>query len=88
MSLEARKHRAEARHFIAVQECDDLGELLIRAKNYAERTSSTLPINQSRAIVASFVQAVRGEFKPPRQQRTAASNYAIQDFPADLLYME
>ena len=81
------KHRAEARFFIAEQECDDLGELLIRAQNHAERVSSTLPARQSRAHVASFVEAVRGEYQPPRQQRTASYS-APQDFPADLMFLE
>jgi hypothetical protein len=79
--------RSEARYFIAEQECDDLQELTIRAKHFAERVSSTLPTEQSRQFVASFVGAVRNEYEPPRQQRTAASNYT-QDFPADLLYFE
>jgi hypothetical protein len=81
------KHRAEARYFIAEQECDDLQELTIRAKHFAERVSSTLPAEQSRQFVASFVGAVRNEYEPPRQQRTAASNYT-QDFPAEFLYFE
>jgi hypothetical protein len=51
--------RPEARLFIAEQECDDLGELLIRAQHHAERVSSTLPARQSRTHVASFVEAVR-----------------------------
>lgn len=85
---EKARYRAEARHFIAEQECDDLRELTIRAKNYAEKVSSTLPANKSRAFVASFVEAVRGEYQPPRQKRTAASSYGVQDFPAELLYME
>jgi hypothetical protein len=57
------RHIAEARFFIAEQECDDLGELLIRAQNHAERVSSTLPARQSRAHVASFVEAVSHEFR-------------------------
>jgi hypothetical protein len=90
---EATKHlgmRSEARHFIAEQECDDLRELTIRAQNYAERTASILPASQYRAFVASFVGAVRDEY------RTAAKNYAHKtanrtastDFPAEFLYME
>lgn len=84
----AGKHRVEARYFIAEQECDDLRELTIRAKHFAERVSSTLPTSQSAKYVRSFVEAVRSEYKPPRQQRTAASNYNTQDFPADFLYLE
>ena len=66
--------RSEARHFIAEQECDDLRELTIRAKNYAEKVSSTLPANKSRAFVASFVEAVRGE------HRVAAGNYSMDHY--------
>jgi hypothetical protein len=80
--------RSEARYFIAEQECDDLRELTIRAQHFAERVSSTLPADQSRQFVTSFVGAVRNEYEPPRQQRTAASNYNTQDFPADLLFLE
>jgi hypothetical protein len=53
--------RAEARYFIAEQQCDDVRELLIRAKNQAERIASTLPVRQARAQVAFFVEAVRRE---------------------------
>lgn len=56
--------RPEARLFIAEQECDDLGELLIRAQNHAERVSSVLPARQSRAHVAAFVAAVREAAAP------------------------
>lgn len=80
--------RSEARHFIAEQECDDLGELMIRAKHFAERNSSTLTVRQASLFVRSFVEAVRNEYEPPRQQRTAASNYNTQDFPAEFLYFE
>ena len=71
---EKARYRAEARHFIAEQECDDLRELTIRAKNYAEKVSSTLPANKSRAFVASFVEAVRGE------HRVAAGNYSMDHY--------
>jgi hypothetical protein len=126
-------HVANARYFIAEQECDDLRELTIRAKNHAERISSTLSSRQSRAFVASFVQAVRHEAERsysyenyldyahrndlhPGDDMTAdryarehsvpnevADNYAMQygngkrksmrtasinDFPADLMYLE
>jgi hypothetical protein len=66
--------RSEARHFIAEQECDDLRELTIRAQNYAERTASSLPASQYRAFVASFVDAVRNEY------RVAARDYSYDHY--------
>lgn len=78
--------RSEARHFIAEQECDDLRELTIRAKHYAERTASILSVRESSAFVRSFVEAVRNEYKPPRRQRTASN--AVHDFPAELFFIE
>ena len=66
--------RSEARHFVAEQECDDLRELTIRAKNYAERTASTLPASQYRTFVASFVDAVRNEY------RVAARDYSYDHY--------
>lgn len=66
--------RAEARYFIAEQECDDLGELLIRARNHAERVASTLPARQAQTVVSSFVNAVSSEY------RTAARDYNIDHY--------
>jgi hypothetical protein len=90
--MERRKkgHRAEARHFIAEQECDDLRELTIRAKNYAERMASSLPASQHRVLVASFVDAVRGEYRAAAKNyaHKTASRTASTDFPAEFLYME
>jgi len=128
--------RPEARLFIAEQECDDLGELLIRAQWHAERVSSTLPARQSRTHVASFVEAVRHahrtaskslyELFPPRtmdddfdrsqnmyapdgstwdeydernegshrpagdgsKHKMSARTASLNDFPADLMYLE
>jgi len=116
--------RPEARFFIAEQECDDLGELLIRAQWHAERVTSTLPARQSRTHVASFVEAVRheaGDGVIPRQSRQeehelaqrfgggredhpsdywedcsacyskhkmSARTASLNDFPADLMYLE
>jgi hypothetical protein len=81
------KHRAEARYFIAEQECDDLRELTIRAQRHAERLSSTATPKASAAFVTSFVRAVRDEYQPPRQQRTA-SHATPQDFPAELIFLD
>jgi len=83
--------RSEARHFIAEQECDDLRELTIRAQNYAERTASTLPAPQHRAFVASFVGAVRDEYRSATKNyvhKTANRTASTTDFPASLLYFE
>jgi hypothetical protein len=82
--------RSEARHFIAEQECDDLRELTIRAKNYAERTASSLPASQHRVLVASFVGAVRDEYRSATKNyvHKTASRTASTDFPASLLYFE
>lgn len=80
------KHRASARNFIAEQECDDLRELIIRAHKYAEDLSSTMPQEDSRSFVRSFVGAVIKEYQPPRQQRTASSRSQVQDFPDFLMY--
>ena len=79
--------RAEARHFVASQECDDLRELMIRAKHYAERVSSTQPPQQSAVFVRSFVEAVRDAYEPPRQRRTAAT-HSIQNYPSELMYFD
>lgn len=80
--------RSDARHFIAEQECNDLRELTIRAKHYAERVASTLPAHEAASLVRSFVGAVRSEYEPtPRQYRTAATDVS-EDFPADFLYLE
>ena len=72
--LSKRAMRSEARHFIAEQECDDLRELTIRAKNHAMRISSTLPARESRAFVASFVGAVENEY------RVAARDYNFDHY--------
>ena len=79
--------RSEARHFVASQECDDLRELTIRAKHYAERISSAQPPRQSAAFVRSFVEAVRDAYEPPRQRRTAAT-HSIQNYPSELMYFD
>lgn len=79
--------RSAARHFIAEQECDDLRELTIRAVRHAERLSSTLPMDESRVFVSSFVEAVRDAYEPPKSRRTASFN-PVPDFPADFLYMD
>lgn len=115
----ASRLRPEARFFIAEQECDDLGELLIRAQNHAERVSSTLPARQSRAHVAAFVEAVREAAAPysdpdrkkgwdwdkghrPSEDSTEHGDVShdgvankprsrqasLNDFPADLMYLE
>jgi hypothetical protein len=109
--------RPEARFFIAEQECDDLGELLIRAQNHAERVSSTLPARQSRAHVAAFVEAVRhaaeedgercdscgakakdcrcmaaalayADHKENERKKHPHRTASLDDFPADLMYLE
>ena len=85
--------RSEARHFIAEQECDDLRELTIRAKNYAERTASTLPASQYRAFVASFVDSVRNEYRVAANamQFNKSANIktaSATDFPAEFMYMD
>ena len=77
--------RADARYFVAEQECSDLRELLIRAQRHAEDISSTLPVHESRTFVSSFLEAVRGEYRPPRQSRTAAKA-PVQDFSDYMMY--
>jgi hypothetical protein len=82
--------RPEARLFIAEQECDDLGELLIRAQWHAERVSSTLPARQSRTHVAAFIEAVRHEAGDGviSRHKMSARTASLNDFPADLMYLE
>lgn len=82
------RHRSAARHFVAEQECDDLHELTIRAQKHAQRLSSTLPMDESRVFVSSFVAAVRDAYEPPRTQRTAASTYVTPDFDPALFYLD
>lgn len=78
-----------SREFLADNEdCNDRKEILLRAKNYAETHTSSLPVNASRVIVAAFLERVR-ELHREIPKRVAAKKNAttVPDFPAEMFYL-
>ena len=89
----ARWIELEARKFVADNEdaFSDLHELRTRAAHFAEVKTSTLPIDQHRAIVAGFVARVNelGRKVPKRVAgRVAGKMASINDFPAELMFLD
>ena len=86
----ARWIELEARKFMADNEdaVSDLHELRTRAANFAALKTSTLPVDQHRAIVAGFVARVN-ELGRRIPKRTAARKVAaVNDFPDALMFID
>lgn len=86
----ARWIELEARKFMADNEdaVSDLHELRTRAANFAAVKTSTLPVDQHRAIVAGFVARVN-ELGRRIPKRTAARKVAaVNDFPDALMFID
>jgi hypothetical protein len=70
-------------------DCDNRRELLIRARNHAEMKTSSLSINASRVVVAAFVDKVSELSRSaPRKQANTKRSAAVEDFPAEFLYLD
>lgn len=76
-----------SRDFLAEQNTDDRGELLVRARRYAADQTSTLPASQARTIAAAFVRKVEELInRRPRTRQAAAPVTRYEDFDDQLMY--
>jgi hypothetical protein len=86
----ARWIELEARKFMADNEdaFSDLHELRTRAANFAALKTSTLPVDQHRAIVAGFVARVNDLGRRVPKRTAARKVAAVNDFPDALMFID
>ena len=86
----ARWIELEARKFMADNEdaFSDLHELRTRAANFAALKTSTLPVDQHRAIVAGFVARVNDLGRRVPKRTAARKVTAVNDFPDALMFID